>query len=147
MDLKRLSIFKNAVLVLRSTTVHCWGHLVLVQSLPTIHGSHQSLKETHWFEAIFKNFGSAVFEVNEVKGGRMAKEWDFEAEKNLNRCKTINYSTLILCLMAIFLSVMGQNQQSHLKNLNKSTSFYIDPLLTFSYFELQLWIFFPFSSL
>ena len=32
----------------------------------------------------------------------MAKEWDFEAEKNQNRCKTIKYSTLILCLMAIF---------------------------------------------
>jgi hypothetical protein len=73
-----------------------------MQSLPMIHGSHQSLKETHWFEAIFKLFGSAVFEVIEVKGGRMAKEWDFEAKKNQNRCKTIKYSTLILCLMAIF---------------------------------------------
>ena len=27
-------------------------------------------------------FGRAVFEVNEVKGGRMVKEQDSEAEKN-----------------------------------------------------------------
>ena len=34
--------------------------------LPTIHTFHQSLEEMHWFEAIFKMFGGAVFEVIEV---------------------------------------------------------------------------------
>ena len=31
--------------------------------LPTLHSSYQSLEQMHWFEDIFKNFGSAVFEV------------------------------------------------------------------------------------
>ena len=49
-------------------TPHCLGHLVLVRSLPTIHISHQSLEQMHWFEVIFKMFCSAVFEAVEVKG-------------------------------------------------------------------------------
>jgi hypothetical protein len=35
-------------------------------------------------------FGTAVFEVTEVKGGRMVKKPDFEAERNQNKCKKIN---------------------------------------------------------
>ena len=35
----------------------------------------------HWFDAIFKIFGMAVFEIIEVKGGRIVKEQDFDAEK------------------------------------------------------------------
>ena len=35
-----------------------------------------------FFEAIFKMFGRAVFEVTEVKGGHMVKNRDLEAEKN-----------------------------------------------------------------
>ena len=31
----------------------------------------------------------------------MMKEWDFEAEKNLNKFKKIKYTTLLLCLMEI----------------------------------------------
>ena len=42
-------------------TRHCLGHLVLVQSLPTIHTSHQFLEQMHLFEAIFDIFVRAVF--------------------------------------------------------------------------------------
>ena len=47
---------------------HWLGYFVLVRSLPSIHSFHQSLKQMHWFEAIFKMFGSAIFEAIEVKG-------------------------------------------------------------------------------
>ena len=36
-----------------------------------------------FFEAIFKMFGRAILEVTQVKGGRMVKEQDLEAEKIL----------------------------------------------------------------
>ena len=44
----------------------CWGH-VFLRSLCTIHTSHQSLEEMHWFEAISEMFGPAVFEFVEVE--------------------------------------------------------------------------------
>ena len=44
-------------------------------------------------------FGRAVFEVTEVKGGRMVKEWNFDAEKNLNKCKKSNIE---LCVYVIW---------------------------------------------
>ena len=61
---------------------HCC-HLVLVQSPPTIpiHTSHQSLKKPTIFQAIFKIFDRAGFEVTEVKRGPIVKEQDTEAEK------------------------------------------------------------------
>ena len=40
-------------------------------------------------------FVRAVFEVTEVKGGRMVKKRGFEAEKNQNKFKKIKYPTLI----------------------------------------------------
>ena len=49
-------------------TPHCWERLCFLQSLPTIHSSHQSLEQMHWFEATFKMFESAVFEAIEVNG-------------------------------------------------------------------------------
>ena len=49
-------------------TPHWLGYFVLMQSLPTIHTFHQSVKQIHWYEAIFKIFGSASFEAIEVKG-------------------------------------------------------------------------------
>ena len=67
--------------IIEPADTHCWGRLVFLQPLPTIHSSHQSLEQMHWFEAIFKMFARAVFEAIEVKGGRMVKEGDFEAEK------------------------------------------------------------------
>ena len=57
-------------------TPHCWGLLVFLRSLPTIHSFHQSLEQMHWFEAIFEMFCSAVFEAIEVKGRSML---NFEA--------------------------------------------------------------------
>ena len=62
--LKIIQLFRNYF----SCTPHCSGHLFLVPSLTTIHTSHQSLEQMHWFEAIFKMFGRAVFEAIEVKG-------------------------------------------------------------------------------
>ena len=47
-------------------TPHCWVLLVFLQPLPTIHSSHQSLEQMHWFEAIFKIFACAISEVAEV---------------------------------------------------------------------------------
>ena len=47
-------------------TPHCWGHLVFVQPLPTIHTSYPSLENLHWFDAIFKILTCAVFEAIEV---------------------------------------------------------------------------------
>ena len=41
-------------------TPHCWGRLVFLWSLHTIHSSHQSLEQIHWFEATFKMFGRAI---------------------------------------------------------------------------------------
>ena len=38
-----------------------------------------------------------------------------------SKCRKIKYSTLFLCLMAIFQQEMGQNQQYLLKNQKKST--------------------------
>ena len=35
-------------------------------------------------------FSRFVFEVTEVKGGRMVKKQDFEVEKNQNKCKEEN---------------------------------------------------------
>ena len=52
----------------RHHTPHCWGRLVFLRPLPEIHTSHQYLEDMHWFEAIFKNFGQAVFEAIKVKG-------------------------------------------------------------------------------
>ena len=50
-------------------TPHCWGLLVLLQSLPTIHSSHTSLEQIR-LEAIFEIFTHAIFEAIEVKGLR-----------------------------------------------------------------------------
>ena len=61
-------------------TPHCWGLLVFLRSLSTIHSSHQSLEQMHWFEAIFKMFGSAVFEAIEVKG-HLRKNFEAAASK------------------------------------------------------------------
>ena len=52
-------------------TPHCWGRLVFLQPLPKIHTSHQYLEDFHWFEAILKNFGRAIFEAIELKGHSM----------------------------------------------------------------------------
>ena len=49
-------------------TPYCLGHLVLVQSLPTIYTFPQSMEQMHSFEASFKMFGRAIFEAIEVKG-------------------------------------------------------------------------------
>ena len=76
--------------VLPHPALHCWGHLVLVRSLSKIHTFHQSFEETHWFEAVFKMFGRAVFE---VKGGLMVKEQDFEAEIS-NCVMSIHFSKI-----------------------------------------------------
>ena len=65
-------------------------------------------------------FGRAVFEVIEVKGSRMVKEQDLRPKKKSKikiNVKQFKYPTLLLCLTAIFLLEMGQNQQSKLKNL------------------------------
>ena len=118
-------------------TPHCWRHLVLVRSLPTSHIFHQSLEEMHWFKAIFKMLGRAVFEDIEVEGGCMVKEQDFEAEKN--ECKKVKHPTLLLCLMDIFLLEIGQNQQSPLKSLKKS-------LVDFIWFWAAIVDFLPMSS-
>ena len=88
-------------------------------------------------------FGRAVFEVIEVKGGHMVKDWDYVAEIIKINVKKIKYPTLLLCIMAIFLLEMGQNQQSPLKNFfciffefilifsaSKSCSLTIQPPLT-----------------
>ena len=45
--------------------------LVLVQSSSTVYTFYQYLEEMQWFEAIFKMFSAAVFEVIEVKGQSM----------------------------------------------------------------------------
>ena len=45
-------------------------HLGFLWPLPNIHTSHQCLEDLHWFKAIFKTFGQAVFEAIEVKGVR-----------------------------------------------------------------------------
>ena len=45
------------------------------------------------------------------------KKADFEAEKRIKKKK----STLLLSVMAVFPPEMGQNQQSPLKSLIKST--------------------------
>ena len=53
-------------------------------------------EKKQFFEAIFKMFGKAVFEVIEVKGGRMVKEQDFEDEKRLNEYR--NYFLIELMI-------------------------------------------------
>jgi hypothetical protein len=45
----------------------------LVQSLQMNHTFHYSLEKMQFFEAIFKIFAKTVFEVFEVKRGRMVK--------------------------------------------------------------------------
>jgi hypothetical protein len=47
-----------------------------------------------------KYLGAPFFEAIEVKGGRMVKQRDFEAEKD--KCRKIKYPPLVLCLMIIF---------------------------------------------
>ena len=62
-------------------------------------------------------FGRVFFEVIEVKGGRMVKERDFEAEKMKSFFLKIKYPSL-----SIYLLELGQNQQSPLKNQKTSTT-------------------------
>ena len=61
------------------STLHC-GKGILSEFSPLtaedIHNSHQYLEEMHWFKAIFKMFGVALFEAIEVKGQSML---NFEA--------------------------------------------------------------------
>ena len=54
-------------------------------------------------------FACVVFEAIEVKGDRMVKRRDFEAEENKNKCKKIKCVTLVLCLMVIFQLEVGLN--------------------------------------
>ena len=60
-----LFLFPQGTLGKHSSLLRTFGFL---RSLPTIHSSHQSLEQMHWFEATFKMFGRAVFEAIEVKG-------------------------------------------------------------------------------
>ena len=60
-------------------TSYCWGLLVFLRSLSTIHTPHQSLEQMHWFEAIFEIQERAVFEAIVVKGW---SRLNFEAAKS-----------------------------------------------------------------
>jgi hypothetical protein len=82
----------------------------------------------------FQNIWEGHFKIIEVKGGRMVKERDFEAEKNQNKCKKIKYPTLFSCVIVIFLLEIGQKSTIYNKNQITSTSYQSRPLLTFSDF-------------
>ena len=96
-----------------------------LQHLSEIHTSHQYLEDLHWFEAIFKISGQAIFEDIEVKGHFMlnfevttSKFWKFGCQplKSVcikNGCKVLIYLTLIFFLFA--LSLWGT-----IKKTNKS---------------------------
>ena len=69
-------------------------------------------------------FGRAVFEVIEVKGSRMVKEQDFEAEKkiqNPNKCKTIQISNFTFMSYGHFLARNGSKSTIKTQKSEKST--------------------------
>ena len=80
-------------------TPHCWGHLVLVQSLPTIHTSHQSVENLHFIESIFNMFWRAVFEVTEVKGGAWSRSEILRLKKK--KCKKNQMSNFVFMVCGL----------------------------------------------
>ena len=112
-------------LLFSNFTPHCYGHLVLVQSLPMIHTSHQSMKNCNFLrlfskclECFWDHWGQRRLHGQGVK---------FTGWKNQNKCNKLKWQL-----------EMGQNQKLPLKNRNR--------LLTFSDFELLLCSFDPFLA-
>ena len=67
----------------------------------TIHSSHQSLEQMHWFEAIFGIWGRAVFETIEVKRRSIL---NFEAATTfinlLQNCSLLIGETIVYCVQS-----------------------------------------------
>jgi hypothetical protein len=90
-------------------------------------------------------FEWGLFEDAEVERGRLVKEANFEAEKKIN-IKRFSFPSLLLCVKAVFLLEMGQNQQSQLKNLIKSKGWHYCCLVDFIKFLSGDCWFWPISS-
>ena len=110
-------LFHSSILWIPHRTPPCWGHLVFLQPLPKIHTSHQYLEDLHWFEAIFKNFACAIFEVVEVEWWSLLNfeaatskffycSWKFGSwpqKGKVDLCMTNNFKVLIYLTLLYFL--------------------------------------------
>ena len=87
------------------------------------HTFHYSLEKMQFFEAIFKIFAKTVFEVFEVKRGRMVKQQDFETEKEIKINVKNQISNFVYLLYCHFPT--RNKSKSPLKNQKKSPRDYI----------------------
>ena len=111
-------------------------HLILVQFPPTIYTSHQCLEEMHWFQAIFKIFGLAVFEAIEVKGRSMLNFeattlkfcnifWKLGCQPQKRKCRPLYHKRFKSFDLFVFFVVpprptLGSNAKRKISKSNKS---------------------------
>ena len=134
-------------------TPHCWGLLGFLRSLPTIHSSHQSLQQMHWFEAFFKIFVCAVSKAIEVKGRSMLnfeaatskfgnQFWNFGYQPQKSKadlCMTNSYKVLIFVFFIVpqRLTLLS-NAKRKISKSNFGTIWHIEINLTFSRLAAKL---------